>query len=188
MIRKFYSIVGKLSSRERLLLLFAAGCLVLTGIYIVAAALEDHVEEANRLAIVRTRDLEDLGRVLKRYQTLNGRLTKLQATFAESQLTFEEVTAQLDKVVRESIGSDKYDLKKGRPPSKLGFEYEKQEFNLKVSSVSLDQVVKLLYNIEQGKSPLFLGKVDILKAGTDNAFGATLEIFSIRKSSTQPTA
>ncbi|MCB0325728.1 MAG: type II secretion system protein M [Bdellovibrionales bacterium] len=181
MLKKVRTSYLALSARERLLVTVAGVSLALTGMYLGVESLQEHIAETRRLVTVRSRNLEELAGVLRRHQTLSARLGKLQTTFAEAQLTFEQVTKQLDTIVRESIGSDNYDLKVGRSPEQVGFEYEKQEFTLRVKSLSLEQVVKLLHRLEQGESPLFLGKADLVKEN-DRQFGATLEIFSIRKS------
>lgn len=177
-VRSFYL---TLSRRERSLVLIAVVASAVALLYLSVDTVRRHITETNAMVTVRSRHLEELSRVIRRYNTLNTRLERLQTTFAEAQLTFEEVTRQLDSVVRESIGSDNYDLKVGRSPSQIGFEYEKQEFTLRVKSLTLEQVIRLLHRLEQGESPLFLGKVDLLKQN-DSEFNATLEIFSVRKS------
>lgn len=181
-IRRIIGWYANLHHRERGLIIFTGICLLATAVYLVIDEVQEYVAETERMLIVRSRDLEELPRLLRRYRTLRGRLEKVQATFAASQLTFEEVTSQLDEIVRESIGSDNYDLKKGGSPTQIGFEYEKQEFTVNVKSLTLEQVTKLLYQLEQGESPLFLGNVDIIMSSRDDTFNATLEIFSIRKS------
>lgn len=173
-----------LSRRERIFSGIALCAVFSYLLFLGAEVLNEHITETKRLIIIRTRALEDLSRVLRRYQVLQDRLTKVQTTFAESEMTFEQVTRQLDKIVQDSIGSNNYDLKKGRSPSQIGFDYEKQEFTLNVNSLSLDQFSRLLYSLENGESPLFLGKVDIVKKSSDDkTFNATLEIFSVRRGS-----
>lgn len=173
-----------LSRRERIVSGVALCAIFSYLLFLGAEGLNEHVADTKRLIIVRSRALEDLSRVLRRYQVLKERLTKVQTTFAESEMTFEQVTRQLDKIVQDSIGSSNYDLKKGRSPSQIGFDYEKQEFTLNVNSLSLDQFSRLLYSLENGESPLFLGKVDIIKkSSNDKTFNATLEIFSVRRGS-----
>ena len=97
-------------------------------------------------------------------------------------MTFEQVTKELDKIVKDSIGNDNYDLKKkSSAPTEFGLEYEKQDFSLRLRSLSLEQLVKLLYQLEHGKSPLFLSKVDIVKSAKAGEFTTTMEIYSIKK-------
>ena len=180
--KRLLTMLSALNARERVLVGITALCLACTLCYLIIEAVQNHVADTERLVHQRTTHLEQLSQVITRFRTLDARLKKLQTTFAEAQMTFEEVTSQLDAIVKESIGSDNYDLKKGRSPTQVGFEYEKQEFTVKIKSLTLEQIVKLLHRLEEGKSPLFLGKVDLLKSTSGEDFSATLEIFSIRKS------
>jgi hypothetical protein len=182
-LRKVKVWFSSISARERMIVSFTGVALLIAAIAMPLMELEDYLATEKRLVASRTRDLEAVGRVTSRYKVLNERLKKLQETFDSAQMTFEQLTVELDKVVKGSIGSDDYSLVKTRSPSKIGFDYDKQEFTLKVKSLSLEQLTKLLYELEQGESPLFLGKVDLAKLPNKESFSATLEIFSVRKSS-----
>lgn len=181
-IRRFNIWFNRLSSREGTMILVAVVSLLVYGAFSAVETIQEELADTDRLVKVRQQNLEDLGQVASRYKTLKTRLTRLQESFSKSEMTFEEVTSQIDAIVRKSIGSDDYDLKKGRTPSQIGFEYEKQQFTLKVNSLSLEEVVRLLYNLEQGESPLILGKVDLRKLPRKEEFSTSLEIFSVRKS------
>lgn len=170
---------NRLQPRERLAIVAAVvGCL-LFACYLAIEAVSAQIASTTRLSATRQEHLEQLYALAQRYKTLDTRLEKAQTTFAESQLTFEEVTSQLDSIVRQSIGSSKYDLDRGRALTPIGLDYQKQEFTLKVTSLSLEQVIDLLYRLEHGESPLLLGKVDLFQSGRDKTFSATLEIFSV---------
>ena len=96
-------------------------------------------------------------------------------------MSFEEVTVELDKIVKESIGNNNYELKKGRAAKELGFDYEKQQFSLKVNSIELEESIKLLHNLENSKSPFLLGTVNFKRFGRKDKFSVNIEIYSIRK-------
>jgi hypothetical protein len=181
-VRHFTLWFLRLNNRERTLICVTGICLLGFAVYTVAAQIELYIVNTERVLAVRTQQLDELSRVIQRYKSLKGRLERVQRTFAQSQMTFKEVTDQLDKIVRQTIGNNTYDLKKGGSPSQIGFEYEKQAFTLNIRSLTLEQVTRLLYQLEQGDSPLSLGKVDVIKAPADNTYSATLEIFSIQKS------
>jgi hypothetical protein len=172
----------RLNNRERALVCFTGVCLLGFAVYSAISQIEQHIVDTERVLAIRSQQLDELNRVVQRYKSLKGRLERVQRTFAQSQMTFKEVTDQLDKIVRQTIGNNTYDLKKGGSPSQIGFEYEKQAFTLNIRSLSLEQVTRLLYQLEQGDSPLSLGKVDVIKSPADNTYSATLEIFSIQKS------
>ena len=149
-----------------------------------AGLVGESLEGSRELVAQRKTQMQEIGIVLKRYANLRQRKVALQETYDRSQMTFEQLSSELDKVVRDAIGSDNYELKKPHPPVAFGFEYEKQEFSLIVKTLTLDQLVKLLYQIEHGERPIFLSKVDINKALSGTDFSAVLEIYSISKATT----
>ena len=175
----------RLNKREKLMLSFCGACILVFGAYSALLEIQDTLGENERLLSRRTEQLGTLSKALKRYVTLKARLQKIQQTFAKSQMSFKELTDQLDKVLRQNIGANNtYDLKKGGSPSQIGFDYEKQLFTVNVRSLNLEQITKLLFQLEHGDSPLYLGKVDLVKSQGDGSFSATLEIFSIQKAQT----
>ena len=148
---------------------------------------QEYVDTNELLVIKRTSELESIGKSLKRYQTLRNRRETLQATFAQSQMTYEQVVNQLSKLVRDTIGNDNFELKKSRTPAPFGLDFQKQEFTLSIKAISMEQLVKILYQIEQGERPLFLSKVDITRLIQAGDYSASLEIYSINKSSSGAT-
>ena len=170
-----------LSQRERVILSLAAVALLFVAGQEVASSVENSIDETRRQVQVRTQQLKDLERALTRYTSLKQRRDTLQASFAQSQMSFEQVTNELDRIVRTAIGSDNYELKKPNPPTPFGFEYEKQDFTLIIKTLSLQQLVTLLHEIEHGARPLYLSKVDVTKALAGTDFGAVIEIYSIAK-------
>ena len=182
-LKKLKMFFSSLNPRERIFVVLALGGLSIYLIALPFLAVVEWKEENDRLVVLRTRDLENITHTTQKYRVLNQRLEKLQTKFDQSQMSFERVTSDLDAIVKKSIGSDNYNLKKTRAEQEHGAGFRKQDFSLRVNSLSLDQLVKLLHNLEHGESPLFLRKVNIAKARKGSAFRANLEIFSIRKAS-----
>lgn len=180
--RRFTTWFNSAKSTERIsaivLGLTALGCII----YFPVSTLNNYLDNVALEATQRRNDLEQINKLLGQYKTLNTRLDLLKASFDESLMTFEEVTSTIDQIVKQSIGSDSYSLQKLGDPSELGFDYEKQDFQIIIRQANLEQVVKLLYNIEQGERPLFLGNINLTKVLQKDEFVATLKIFSVRKS------
>ena len=185
LFRRLLAWFTALNQREKLIV----GATVVFGLLFSLQQLfglvEDHMDSTRQLVAVRKSQLEEVGKILRRYAALRKRRDLLQSTYAESQLTFEQVTTELDRIVKDAINSDNYELKKPHAPTPFGFEYEKQEFTLIVKSLALPQLVKLLYQIEQGGKPIYLSKIDITKSPSGTDFSAVLEIYSIGKSAEQ---
>jgi hypothetical protein len=172
-----------LNQRERVIVGITIAAL---GAYAVWLPIELGVQffhDRDQLVVTRTRDYNQIGTYLERYTQLDRRFSKLQSTFKESEMTFEEVTSELDKIIKNAVGNIEYDLEKARNPSDMGLDFSKQEFTVKIKSLNLPQLVALLYNLEQGETPLFLGGVDISKSKRGEELTASLEIFSISSKS-----
>jgi hypothetical protein len=184
-LKKASSWFSALNSRERMLVAAAAIFGVFFLVQQAFGFVDDHVESTRQLVATRRNQLDEVAKILKRYAALRQRRDALQATYEESQLTYEQVSKDLDKIVKDAINSDNYELRKPHSPTPFGFEYEKQEFTLIVKSLTLPQLVKLLYQIEQGGRPIFLSKMDVTKSLNSSDFGAVLEIYSISKKSEQ---
>ncbi len=182
LLRRLSIWFNALSQRERVVL-SAVGLLgVVYSTQQLLITYQDYVDSNSLLVTKRSAEYETIAKSLKRYQSLKRRRETLQANFAASQMTYEQVVNQLSKLVRDTIGNDNFELKKSRTPAPFGLDFQKQEFSLSIKAVSMEQLVKILYQIEQGERPLFLSKVDITRLLQAGDYSANLEIYSISKS------
>lgn len=172
------------SKSEKTLIAIAAAAVLLIAITSVVSQVSEWQEETERLAAIRKRQHAEIASLLQKYHTLNTRLESLKRSFDESQMSFEQVTEELDRIVQKHVGSASYDLKKNQNPEPLGSDFEKQAFTLRIPSVTLEQLVDLLYEIEHGKAPLFMGKVDIIATRDKKSFRVTLAVSSINRKNT----
>ncbi|MDD2943760.1 MAG: hypothetical protein PHC51_12440 [bacterium] len=168
-----------LSSRERLIVGITSLSVLLYIAWLPFASVISFFDERELHLAQRTRVYNQMGENLNRYFQLNEKLQRLQSTFKNSQMTFEDVTRELDQIIKKAVGSADYELDKNRTPSALGGNYLKQIFTVKIKEINLSQLVTLLYSLEHGQSPLFLGKIDVTKTNQDKSFLATMEIYSI---------
>ena len=182
LFRRFANWFAALSQRERVILSAVALLGVIYSAQQVTLSFQEYVDTNSLLVSKRTAEYESIAKTLKRYQSLKRRRETLQATFAASQMTYEQVVNQLSKLVRDTIGNDNFELKKSRSPAPFGLDFQKQEFTLSIKAISMEQLVKILYQIEQGERPLFLSKVDITRLLQAGDYSANLEIYSINKS------
>ncbi|MCB0346544.1 MAG: hypothetical protein KDD66_15605 [Bdellovibrionales bacterium] len=177
-LRKVNAWFTALTQREKTLVLITAAALGIYATTVPVSALQEHIDETKRQAVVREHALEEVTHYSKRLSSLDSKLSKLKTSLEQSKMTFEQVTANLDSIVSNAIGSRNYNLNKSGQPEALGDEFEKQDFVLKIDALTLEQLVKLLFELEQGKSPLFLGNVDVSQ-GRGDTFRATLDIASV---------
>ena len=180
-LRKLKLAFIKLNNREQLMLVVMFFAIFITGLYFAIDSALASFSENQRILNARKGQLQSIVESGSRYKDLNSRLDKLKDSFAKSEMTFEEVTVELDSIVQKSIGNSNYELKKGRAPQELGFNFEKQQFSLKINSIELEETIKLLHSLENSKSPFLLGKVDFKRFGRKDKFSINIEIYSIRK-------
>jgi len=171
-----------LSQREKMMVAIAVLVIVIYTMSLPASYLMEYLTDNERMIQQRKVQLRQLESSLERYRQLEERLNKLQTNFARSQMTYEQVTQEIDQIVKKSIGKDDYELKRSHDPTPFGLDFSRQDFTLRLKSVSLEQLVSLLFNIEQGHNPLFVGKVDIAATGGhSHTFSVALDISSISK-------
>ena len=181
-LRKVSSWFIALNARERMLVSLLGIVFVVFLLALPAVKLSELLEENARLADARNGNYKELGMLVDRYRVLDSRLGRIRSSFEQSQMTLEQVYSELDRIIKESIGSTNYDPpKKGQSSESLGLEFEKQEYSLNIRQATLQQLVKLLYELEQGKQPFFIGKVDILPGSAEGTFTANIDIGSVSK-------
>lgn len=181
-IKKIVLEFNKLSSRERILVSSAAVFIGLYLLLMVFGVFQDFLDNQERIASARKNQLVELNKIAQRYHTLNTKRENLQKKFLESQMTFDQVSIEVDKIINESLGDEKYELTKPNAPTPFGFEFEKQDFKLSIKNINMEQLIKLLYKIEYGGKPLYLSKLDINK-NSSASLSAIIEIYSIGKAS-----
>lgn len=125
--------------------------------------------------------LNSLQDSLIRYRKLNVRSEEIERLYARSSATTEQVYTEVDKLVRDSVGGDSYELRPSGGVVPVGDSIEQQVFSLRLKSASLPQLVSLLHKFEQGNVPLLVGKVEMTKAAQPGLFSATVELSSLRR-------
>jgi type II secretory pathway component PulM len=170
-----------LPQREKLLVCVMAAAIAVACAYVLYDEAATALAAQQQLIEKRLHDLDDLGQALERYQRLSSRMSEIELIYADSHATASQVYTQLDGIVRESIGEQSYDLKRSPTTSSLGENAEQQDFTLKIPALSLEQLVKLLYRLEQGGGGVVLSKVDVTKGAQPGQFSASLEVSAIRK-------
>ncbi len=181
--KKISAQFSKFSTREKTLV-SAVGVGFVIFIFLNLISFFSEIQDTQqRLVSARRNQLNELITVAQRYTTLSSKKEALQKKFSNSQMTFDQVSIEVDKIINESIGDEKYELTKPNAPSPFGFEFEKQDFKLSIRNINMEQLVKLLYKIENGGKPLYLSKLEINRNSSSTSLAAVLEIYSIGKAS-----
>lgn len=169
-----------LSARERTLVGGVFAVLLVFAVAGPLSLLHRHFSVSDEQIQSRTRELADIGSYLKRYSQLRGAVQQLESSYDRSQMTFEQVTNELDRIVKESVGNDNYELKRNPSSRLVGEALELQGFTLRIRALTLEQLVVLLHTIENGRSPLYLNRVDVVRdPGNKAILSSTLELTTV---------
>ena len=180
LIAKIKVFFNQRNKRESLILSAVVVLAITYGFMTIVTEVSDYLAEKDLEIDSRMEDLKNVSRTLNSYHSLKDRVEGVKTAYAAAQMSFEKAYSNLDNLVKKSVGAEVYNLKTKGVPADIGLGYEKQDYTL-IVTLNRDQLVKLLFELEQGKSGLFLKQVRVSnKQG--NSFEAQLDIYSIIKS------
>jgi hypothetical protein len=177
--------------RERLLVVGALSAILIWGaIELTQAGISNFGGQKDRIT-ERSRELAKLQYSVAKYAKLSTRLANLENTYANSELSVEQVYSEVEGIVKGALSnkspsdkgssSDGYELRSVGAIVSISDSVQQQGYTLKLKSLTLAQLVDLLYRLEQGKAPLFLGRLEITKGSQQGIFSANLELSSLRR-------
>lgn len=178
LLRNLRTVISGLSPRERVFAGLATGIVLVFLVIEGFSWVQNQVDKKHDEIRVRTAELQNVQRAASRFQQLNERFTRIKATFAEAEMSVDEVYQELEGIIKRAIDSQSFELKDSGAKEEIGLDYEKQEFRVTIRSITLDEFVKLLFELDQSDRPLFLRTVEITSRTRGN-FTATLNVFSV---------
>lgn len=171
-----------LSTREQRLVLASFIGISLYLLYLIFAPLFEGGASSEQEITRLKQQQREIAILARKYNSLKAKRDSLQEVFIKSQLSFEQVSQELDKIIRSSIGSDNYDLKRSSTTGDFGLEFKRQDFVVSVKNLTQNQLVSLLSQLDRREKPIFLTKVDLTKnTGAESSINANLEVFTIGK-------
>jgi hypothetical protein len=177
---------ARLAPRERVFVVaagIALGATLLFGIvYQLSAAktsLRDRIHG-------KERQIEEIQRVRDSYLKLRASLDAV--TSRDPQHNTNWLYSTLDSLVSKTVSRDK--ISKMSPASKpIGDQYVEDSVDIVLSSVTLEQVVALLVEVENQEAPLSVSRLDLKKRVADPyQFDVTLTVASLRAASAAATS
>lgn len=180
-VKEITSYFSNLSKRERSIVTLTGIALIVGAAYLAYQSYTDFIEGNKAKLQLRVAELKELPVVISKYKALNSRFTKLEQNLSQSQMSLEAVTKEVDKIVKEALGSSDYifnNLPRNEDDKLMG-RFQRQQYKITIDKVSIEQLVKLLHSLEQGKSPLFIEEIDLPRIRSKDEFKAVLYINSI---------
>jgi len=184
-ITKWYK---KLTLRERRLLLVLGVGFVIIILWITTSWILESKSKLHQSVAQSKSTLSQVLTLAERLQGLENRLTELSTLYMNSSLSYEELTAALDRIIKDKIGSNAYTLNrsssydKNDEESSIGNSFRLQKFTIKINEISLEQAVSLLNALESGPPRMFIQRADLSKARNNESLSLSLEVASIETS------
>jgi len=152
--RRLELMLERLAPRERLMLGGAAGVTLVLVLWLVAGSLgERHQLLAAQIA-ASERDLAEMATLRDRYLRLHGERDAVQRRLASGGADFS-LFSHLEGVSREALSPDR--IAAMNPSTRaLADDLQEEDVEMRLSAVSLRDVVALLYRVEKTDLPLLV--------------------------------
>lgn len=157
--------LNRLAPRERLLLIVAVVSVVLISLYsFVWEPLRSGQELLVRRIATREKELADVQRQRDTYLRLVRALESNKAAISEGDPNFN-MLAHLQTAIAQVVSKEH--VQSMNPSTKVRGDYQEQQVEIKLTQVSLQQLVDLLYRIEKGDHPLRFSRLQLKKRIND---------------------
>jgi hypothetical protein len=161
LLRRFVALVERLSPRERVLLGIggAAGAVVL--VWALAGALAERRTTLQAQIVASERDVVEMTRLRDRYVQLRAERDLVRRKLERGGADFS-LFAHLESVTREVVSRDR--IAAMNPSTRtVAEDLQEEDVEMRLSGVSLREVVGLLYRVEKTDLPLLVSRVQMKK-------------------------
>jgi type II secretory pathway component PulM len=186
--RETFNFYQRLSPRERLLLGVMIGSVLLISLYsFVWDPLVSGGEALQRRIVAREKDLVEVQSQRTHYLDLLRQLEASQAVLVRTDQSFS-LFAHLQGAVAQVI--ERSHIQSMNPTDKnLTDEYQEQSVEIKLTAVTLEQLVSMLYRIEKGDQPLRVSRLHVKKRYNDpRSFDIVATVSLLRPRTAAPPA
>ena len=183
LLQRLVALVERLSPRERVLVGVgaAAGAIVL--IWALAGALSEQRAALQAQIAASERDLTEMGRLRDRYLQLRAERDGVRRKLDRGGADFS-LFAHLEGVTRDVLSRER--VAAMNPSTRtVGEDLQEDDVEMRLSGVSLREVVALLYRVEKTDLPLLVSRLQ-MKKRFDQPFvyDATLVVGRLRAGTT----
>lgn len=164
--RQMLTYYSRLAPRERLLLGVAALSLVLISLYsFVWDPLQATTQQMARRITTKQKELAEIQKQRDTYLDLLRKLEANQAAIEQNDPNFS-LFAYLDSTISQAVGHEH--VTSMNPSDKnIGNDYQEKLVEIRLTQISLQQLVDLLYRVEKGDHPLRFSRLQIKKRYND---------------------
>lgn len=183
LLQRLAVLVERLSPRERILLGLGAAAGVVVLIWALAGALSEQRAALQAQITASERDLAEMGRLRDRYVQLRAERDVVRRKLERGGADFS-LFAHLEGVTRDVLSRER--VAAMNPSTRtVGEDLQEEDVEMRLSGVSLREVVALLYRVEKTDLPLLVSRLQ-MKKRFDQPFvyDATLVVGRLRSAAT----
>ena len=177
--RRLEQLVERLSPRERLLLGAAGTVTALLVCWLVASALTERRQTLGAQIVASERELGEIVTLSDRFAHLRADSDAIQRTLASGGADFS-LFSHLESVTREVLSRER--VAAMNPSTRnVSEELQEEDVEMRLSGVSLRELVSLLYRVEKSDLPLLVSRLQMKKRfDQPYVFDATLVVGRLR--------
>ena len=179
LLARLGALVERLSPRERLLVGLAAAAAVAIGVWLIGGALADRRATLVAQIAASERDLVQIARLRDRYQQLKAEGDAVRGKLARGGADFS-LFSHLEGVARDVVSRER--IAAMNPSTRtVSEELQEEDVEMRLSGVSLRELVGLLYRVEKTDLPLLITRVQMKKRFDEPfIYDATLVVGRLR--------
>jgi hypothetical protein len=159
--RRLEQLIERLSPRERLLVGagVAAGLVVL--VWLLGAMLAERRSTLTVQIAASERELAEIAALRDRYVSLRADNEQIRRALGKSGADFS-LFSHLEGIAREAVSRER--IAAMNPSSRsINDELQADDVDMRLSGVSLRELVTLLYGVEKGEAPLLVSRLQMKK-------------------------
>lgn len=177
--RHLDQILERLSPRERVLVAAASAVTILLLLYVAASALSERRQMLTAQIAASERDLSEMVSLRDRFLRLRAESDAIQRTLARGGTDFS-LFSHLEGVAKATVSRER--IAAMNPSTrKVSEELQEEDVEMRLSGVSLHELVSLLYRVEKSDLPLLVSRLQMKKRfDQPYLFDATLVVGRLR--------
>ncbi len=160
-LQRLTALVERLSPRERVLLGVGVAAGLLVVVWGLAGFLAERRATLQAQIAASERDVGEMMRLRDRYLRLRAERDLVQRTLARGGTDFS-LFSHLESVTRDTLGRER--VAAMNPSTRtVGEDLEEEDVEMRLSGVSLRELVGLLYRVEKTDLPLLVSRMQMKK-------------------------
>jgi hypothetical protein len=159
--RRLTALVERLSPRERVLLGLGAGAAVVVLIWVLGGVLADRRAMVQAQIAASERDLAEMARLRDRYVQLKAEGDAVRRKLERGGAEFS-LFSHLEGVTRDVLSRER--IAAMNPSTRtVAEDLQEEDVEMRLSGISLRDLVALLYKVEKSDLPLLVSRVQMKK-------------------------